>query len=308
MFSLKPKEGGLTEPPSPSQGKWIPVVLFIAIVGIVVVGYAQYSSKAALEERILTLEKQLQEDVHQGIKQVRSSTNDLAADLEVVTKRLGVNAKELSDSRRFAEQLRQEQERAKEQLASELATKADTASVAAVREEATSQVAAVQKEADSKIGTVSGEVKTVAAHLETTRADLAASRREIGDVRTVLSKEIARNSSELADLRKKGERDYFEFDVRKAKKNQMQRIADIQLELRKTDTKKQKYDVVIQIDDSKREVKERSINEPWQFLVGRDQLRYEIVVNLVDKDRIRGYLSTPKDKVLAAERPAFRQQ
>jgi len=28
----------------------------------------------------------------------------------------------------------------------------------------------------------------------------------------------------------------------------------------------------------------------------------------VDKDRIRGYLSTPKDKALAAERPQFRPQ
>ena len=40
-----------------------------------------------------------------------------------------------------------------------------------------------------------------------------------------------------------------------------------------------------------------------QFLVGRDRLRYEFVVNYVDKDRIRGYVSTPKDKVLSAEGP-----
>ena len=30
-------------------------------------------------------------------------------------------------------------------------------------------------------------------------------------------------------------------------------------------------------------------------LVWPDRLRYELVVNYVDKDRIRGYLSTPKD-------------
>jgi hypothetical protein len=45
-----------------------------------------------------------------------------------------------------------------------------------------------------------------------------------------------------------------------------------------------------------------------QFLVGRDKLRYEVVVNFVDKDRVRGYVSAPKDKVLSAERPAFRPQ
>ena len=85
----------------------------------------------------------------------------------------------------------------------------------------------------------------------------------------------------------------------------MQRVGDIRLELRETDTKKQKYAIVIQVDDSKLEKKDKLVNEPIQFLVGHDKLRYEIVVNNVDKDRISGYLSTPKDKVLSAERPAL---
>jgi hypothetical protein len=111
----------------------------------------------------------------------------------------------------------------------------------------------------------------------------------------------------LADLRKKGERDYFEFDIARPKKNEMTRVADIQLQLRRTDPKKAKYDMLIQVDDSKLEKKDRTANEPVQFLVGRDKLRYEVVVNFVDKDRVRGYVSAPKDKVLSAERPQFRQ-
>ena len=86
----------------------------------------------------------------------------------------------------------------------------------------------------------------------------------------------------------------------------MARVADIQFQLRRTDPKKAKYDILIQVDDSKLEKKDRTANEPVQFLVGRDKLRYELVVNFVDKDRIKGYLSTPKDKVLSAERPQFR--
>ena len=38
--------------------------------------------------------------------------------------------------------------------------------------------------------------------------------RQLVDVKTVLSEGIAKNSGELAELRKKGERDYFEFDIR----------------------------------------------------------------------------------------------
>ena len=214
-------------------------------------------------------------------------------------------------SRKFAQKLQADQEKAKEQLASELATKASSTDVAAVRQEATTKVAEVQQSvqnADAKIGNVSGDVKTVAANLDATRRDLADSRRDLTDVKTSLSAQIARNSSELNDLRKKGERDFFEFDVTKPKKNEMTRVADIQLQLRKTDPKRAKYDVLIQVDDSKLEKKDRTANEPVQFLVGRDKLRYEIVVNFIDKDRIRGYLSAPKDKVLAAERPQFRPQ
>jgi hypothetical protein len=56
------------------------------------------------------------------------------------------------------------------------------------------------------------------------------------------------------------------------------------------------------------EKKEQTANGPIQFLVGRDKLRYEVVVNFIDKDKVTGYLSTPKDKVLSAERPNFRPQ
>jgi hypothetical protein len=49
------------------------------------------------------------------------------------------------------------------------------------------------------------------------------------------------------------------------------------------------------------EISVRTINEPIQFLVGRTRLRYEVVVNWVQKDSAGGYLSIPKDKSLAAE-------
>lgn len=311
MFSLKPKEGGAPSapPPPPRQSNTILIVgIVLCLLLIAGVGYSSYTARTALEQRISVLEQQLTDQ----IKGVKTNATDIASDIEVVTKRLGVTAQELDASRKFAEKLRADQEKAKEQLAStasELANKANSTDVAAVRQEATSKITEVQQTADAKIGTVSGEVKTVASNLDVTNAALAASRRDLTDVKTSLSAAIARNASELSDLRKKGERDFFEFDITKPKKKtDMARVGDIQLQLRRTDTKKAKYDVLIQVDDSKLEKKDRTANEPVQFLVGRDKLRYELVVNFVDKDRIRGYLSTPKDKVLAAERPAFRPE
>ena len=309
MFSLKPKEGGVSAPPPPPPNNTLlkgGIALSLALV--LGLGYNAYSTHTNLEERIAFLEHQLADQSDQ-MKAVKKHATDMGSDIDVVTKKLGVTAKELDSSRTFAERIKADQEKADEQLASELAAKANATDVAAVRQEATTKVAEVQQNvqnADAKIGTVSSDVKTVAANLDATRKDLADSRREITDVKTSLSAQIARNAGELAELRKKGERDFFEFDLPKPKKNEMTRVADIQLQLRKTDPKKAKYDVLIQVDDSKLEKKDRTANEPVQFLVGRDKLRYEIVVNFVDKDRIKGYLSTPKDKVLAAERPQFR--
>ena len=310
MFSLKPKEGGASAPPPPPpKNTLLKGGIALSLLLILGLGYNAYSTRTSLEERIAFLEHQFADQTDQ-MKAVKKHATDMGSDMEVVTKKLGVTTQELNASRRFAEKLQAEQEKAREQLASEIATKASAseveANVAAVRQEATAKVAEVQQSADSKFGTVSGEVKTVAANLDATRKDLADSRREITDVKTSLSAQIARNAGELSELRKKGERDFFEFDLPKPKKNEMTRVADVQLQLRKTDPKKAKYDVLIQVDDSKLEKKDRTANEPVQFLVGRDKLRYEIVVNFVDKDRIKGYLSTPKDKVLAAERPQFR--
>jgi len=283
--------------------------LIALVVGIAGVAYSQYSAKSSLEQRVAELEARLQEDV----QKLDVKATAIASDVEVVTKRVGVTDKELANARALAERLRSEQEKsleAQRQLASTVATKADSAevaaNVAAARADAIAKVVEVQKDSDTKITSVSGEVKTVATNLETTRQDLAASKRDLIDVKTTLSDQIAKNSSELATLRQKGERDYFDIDLKKAKKNEMQRVGDIRLELREADTKKQKYNIIIQVDDKRLEKKDKPINEPIQFLVGAEQLRYEIVVNKVDKDRIIGYLSTPKNKVLAAERPVLR--
>ncbi len=309
MLSLKPKEGGASAPPPPPpDNTLLKGGIALSLLLALGLGYNAYSTHTNLEERIGFLEHQLADQADQ-MKSVKKHETDMGSDISVVTKKLGVTAHELDSSRKFTEKLKAEEEKDREQFASEIATKASTTDVAAVRQEATTKVAEVQQNvqtADAKIGTVSGEVKTVSANLDATRRDLADSRREITDVKTSLSAQIARNAGELAELRKKGERDFFEFDVKKPKKNEMTRVADIQLQLRKTDPKKAKYDVLIQVDDSRLEKKDRTANEPVQFLVGRDKLRYELVVNFVDKDRIRGYLSAPKDKALAAERPQFR--
>src|SRR5688572_6172173 len=197
MVSLRPKEGGSFIPPVPPQraNTVLIVLLVITLIAVGAVAYGQFSGRTALENRIATLEGSLQEQV----VKLQQSTTSLASDLDVVTKRVGVTDQELASARKFAERLRIEQEQAKEQLATELATKASATEVSnvaekvdAAREETATKVAEVQKAADTKITSVSGEVKTVATNLEATRADLAASRRDLIDVKNTLNEQIAR--------------------------------------------------------------------------------------------------------------------
>jgi ABC-type Na+ efflux pump permease subunit len=280
---------------------WIPIALVVLLVAVAAVAYTQHSAKSALEQRVATLESQ----IHDDIQKLQANDTALKSDVDVVTKHVGVTDQELASARSLAEKLRKEHEKTQEQqaqLASAVAKKADSEELAAARAEAATKVAEVQKESDTKITSVSGDVKTVATNLETTRQDLAASRRDLVDVKNALTDQIARNSSELAALRLKGEHNFVEFDIKKGKKNEMQRVGDIRVELRDADAKKQKYGIMIQVDDKTLEKKDKLVNEPVQFLVGREQSRYEIVVNKVEKDRIIGYLSTPKDKTVSAER------
>jgi hypothetical protein len=310
MFSLKPKEGASTPaaPAPPVQNtNLLKGGIGLSLLLILGLGYNGYSTRTGLEDRIGGLEKQLADQADQ-IKTARKHATDMASDIDVMTKRVGVTQQELDASRKFAQKMKADAENAEEQLASQIATKASTSDVAAVRQEASSKVAEVQQAADTKIVKVSNDVTKTNDRLDATNKDLADSRRALTDVQTTLSSQIAKNASDLADLRKKGERDYFEFTLTKPKKNEMARVADIQMQLRRTDPKKAKYDVLIQVDDSRLEKKDQNPNSPIQFLVGRDKLRYEVVVNFIDKDKVSGYLSTPKDKVLSAERPQFRPQ
>ena len=53
-------------------------------------------------------------------------------------------------------------------------------------------------------------------------------------------------------------------------------------------------------NDTEIEKKDLLINEPVQFLVGQNHVRYEVVINWVEKNKAGGYLAVPKDKTLSS--------
>ena len=74
------------------------------------------------------------------------------------------------------------------------------------------------------------------------------------------------------------------------------------LQLKKSDQKKGRFTLNVLADDKTIEKKDRTLNEPLQFYTGRDKMLYELVVFEVGKDKVSGYLSTPKNARVAMSR------
>jgi len=294
-------------PVPPQQAGMIPdsvktAVLFILVIAVGYLLFDSYQFQQKNQAELSKLSSQVL--VMQNLdKASEAKILGLKEELTGTQKAVGSAKEELKKTTQQTQAaIHSETQKTKAELNQAISSKADSAQVQA-------QVQAAKTEAETRIGQVStevGGVKTevgaVKTDLANTKRDLEGTQRQLVDVRETLTAAVAKNSGELAELRRKGERDYFEFEV--PKKNQLTKVEDIRLMLKGTDPKKGKYTLQIIVDDNKLEKKDRAINEPIQFLVGRNRLRYEVVVNWVQKDKLGGYLSIPKDKALGAERPA----
>jgi chromosome segregation ATPase len=164
-----------------------------------------------------------------------------------------------------------------------------------VQEQAISQVKATADTATTNLAAVTTDVGTVKTDLGTTKSQLEQTistlKKATGDLDNHASL-IATNASELKALRELGERNYAEFTINKSK--QFTRVADVSIELKKADPKRNRFTIEITADDKTVEKKDRTVNEPIQFYTSKARQPYEIVVNTVKKDAISGYLATPK--------------
>jgi len=130
----------------------------------------------------------------------------------------------------------------------------------------------------------------LAAHqkaIESTQSDLSSAKTE-------LSGSIARTHEELVALARKGERNYYEFDLNKSK--QFQREGPISVSLRKASAKHDYADLALLVDDAQLTKKHVNMFEPVMLYTAESKQPVELVINHVDKDHIHGYVSTAKYK------------
>jgi chromosome segregation ATPase len=140
----------------------------------------------------------------------------------------------------------------------------------------------------TEVGTVKSDVASAKSNIEATEGELQRTKGDLG----VMSGLIATNSKEIQFLRDLGDRNIYQFTIDRV--SGMQKVGDIQVMLRKADAKRNRYTVDVRADDKLVEKRDKSINEPVQFYTARAHQPYEFVVNEVRKDKVIGYLATPK--------------
>jgi chromosome segregation ATPase len=256
--------------------RWMGIaVVALAVISLVGlgVGWSAANRSKALEQTLSSQNQQLNQfkqgdDVlGQRLAKAEDANAQLQGELSVVTDKMKLTQTELGRARTQAKKIRDDETKEitdlQTNVAGQLATKASVDDV-------------------NKIGT---DVNGFRTDLESTKNNLQMARGEFGTL-------VAKNHDEIEELRRLGERDYYEFTI--DKKNTREKVGDLMVELKNVNQKKNMYTVSLYVDDSRYEKKNRSVNEPIYFFTRGTRAPMEFTVNTVGKDKIAGYLSVPK--------------
>ncbi len=252
--------------------RWLGIaVVVLAGVSLLALGIGWNATNHAkgVEQALTTQTKELrgnEEILTRRLAQTEETNAQLQGNLNVVTSRLKLTQTELSGARRQAKQIREES-------AKQLST----------------MEASVRGELANKAN--EEEVKSLSGDVDATKQNLQMARGELGTL-------IARNHEEIDQLRRMGQRDYFEFTI--TRKDKPQKVGSLLVELRGTNPKRNQFTLALYVDDMRLEKKNRSVNEPIYFYTRGSRAALEMVVNQVGKDRVVGYLSVPKVQASAA--------
>lgn len=181
------------------------------------------------------------------------------------------------------EKKRRAQEKQQEQLSAELSK------VEQSTDETSQRLTGISDE----VGGVKDKLASVAADATRNNTDLQHSQGDMNRLRNG----IATNAREIQTLRERGDKEIYEFNL--ARNDGLQRVGDIQMKLEKTDAKHNTFTLEIAADDKRVEKRDKTINEPVDFFVSsRPGQAYELVVNEVGKQSVKGYLAAPKEPLL----------
>ena len=253
-------------------GLAVALVAAVSALGLGI-GWSAMNHANRIEQSTGVALKQQNDALSQRLARSEEINQQLESDLKVVTQKLNVTQSDLVAARKQNKAASVTYDKKLEELGSnvnqQLAGKASSDDV-------------------NKLGT---DVTGVRTDLDTTKNSLEMARSEMGTL-------IARNHDEIDQLRRMGQRDYYEFTV--TRKAGSQKVGSIQVELKDTNIKKNQFTINVLADDKNFEKKNRSVNEPIFFYMNGSRQPLELVINKVSKTTATGYLSVPKTGAAAA--------
>lgn len=277
-----------TEPTArPEKSKLSAVFLGVVIAALAVANVYLIVRVDTLQGETADLQSTLQEQIG-GVEessslyagQARRELEALRQQIEKAREEAAGRAQREArrQSGQVAKTLTEQQQRQQEELMGGIH------SARGIAEEANTEVKVVRND----LLTMKSEVEDTNAHLHETASLLDQTNNDLGEINGLVSD----NRSEIASLRRLTARDRISFQLSKSK--QMQRVAEIQLRLRDTDVKRNKFTLEILADDKKFVKKDRQVAEPVVFYMGETAQPYELVVTSITKDAISGYLARPQ--------------
>jgi hypothetical protein len=148
------------------------------------------------------------------------------------------------------------------------------------------------------------QLSSARQEIDKTRDDLEG---KLSSTHDELSGSIAKNHDELVELEKRGERNYYEFEIDKSK--QFSKVGPLSVSLRKVNQKHRYYDLALVVDDQQLEKKHLNLYEPMMLSTSDRPQPIELVVNEIHDNVVKGYISEPKYSTSSAEnKPPVLQQ
>jgi hypothetical protein len=255
--------------------RWVGLALGVlsglSILGLGL-GWSALNQAKNLEQTTVA-SKQASEALSQRLAKEDEINQQLQSDLKVIADKLNVTQGELISARKLTKTATHAVDQKVDNLATSM--KAELASKASADD----------------VTKLNGDVTGVKGDLDATKNSIQMARSEMGTL-------IARNHDEIDQLRRTGQRDYFEFTVQR--KGGATKVGGIQLVLKDTNPRKNQYTMNVLADDNSFEKKNRSVNEPIFFYTGGSRSALELVINKVTKSSATGYLSSPKGATTAS--------
>jgi uncharacterized coiled-coil protein SlyX len=263
--------------------RWMGLVaVALAIISLAGIGMAWNANSNSRDAgQVLTSQtKTLQQNIDglsQRLAQAEQTNSQMQGEMHLVTNKLKLTEGQLAAARSQVKMSRADYTKKLDEMqtnvTTQLATKAST----------------------DDVKNLGNDVNGVKTDLDSTKNNIQLLRSEHGEL-------IARNHEELDQLRRMGERDYYEFSLKS--KGDKQHVGNMQVELRAVNVKKHEFTMALYVDDMRLEKKNKAINEPIFFYAGGSRAPLELVVNQVNKSKVTGYLSAPKAVAASATKPS----